>query len=74
VHADLVELGRVGLDASGWMFEALEAAVAVWGLEHGDLGVVAVEADAGVGPLATDLLAWVTVRVADAGDLFSSDG
>ena len=36
------------------VLEELEAAVAVWRLEHGDLGVVAVEADGGVGPLSTD--------------------
>ena len=36
------------------VFEELEAAVAVWRLEHGDVGVVAVEADGGVGPLSTD--------------------
>jgi hypothetical protein len=36
------------------VLEELEATVAIWCLEHGDLGVVAVEADGGVGPLATD--------------------
>ena len=34
--------------------EELEATVAVRRLEHGDLGVVAIEADGGVGPLSTD--------------------
>ena len=36
------------------VLEELEAAVAVRRLEHGDLGVVAVEADGAVGPLSTD--------------------
>lgn len=36
------------------VLEELEAAVAVWGLEHGDLGVVAVETHGGVGPVAAD--------------------
>lgn len=35
----------------------------VWRLEHGDGGVVAVEADGGVGPLATDVEAVVPVDV-----------
>ena len=35
----------------GDVLEELEAPVAVWRLEHGDLGVVAVEADGCVGPL-----------------------
>jgi len=55
VHADLVRasglrLDRVGVDA----LEDLKTTVAVWRLAHGDLGVVAVEADGGVGPLSTD--------------------
>src|SRR5512133_918170 len=55
MHADLVRpgglrLNRVGVD----VLEELEATVAVWRLEHGDVGVVAVEADGGVGPLSTD--------------------
>ena len=52
-----ISLGRVGVVsiASGWMYsKKLKAAVAVWRLEHGDVGVVAVEADGSVGPLATD--------------------
>jgi len=36
------------------VLEELEATVAVWRLEHRDVGVVAVEADGGVGPLSTD--------------------
>src|SRR3974390_1789029 len=43
-------LDRVGVD----VLEELEATVAVWRLEHGDVGVVAVEADGGVGPLPAD--------------------
>ena len=39
------------------VLEELEAAVAVWRLEHGDVGVVAVEAHGGVCPLATDRVA-----------------
>src|SRR5687767_3013539 len=50
MHADLVRpgglrLNRVGVD----VLEELEATVAVWRLEHRDVGVVAVEADGGVG-------------------------
>src|SRR4051794_9015493 len=55
MHADLVRLGGLRLDRL-WVdvLEKLEATVAVWRLEHGDVGVVAVEADSGVGPLSTD--------------------
>ena len=51
-----ISLGRVGsVDRVGVdVFEELEATVAVWRLEHRDVGVVAVEADGGVGPLSTD--------------------
>src|SRR4029453_19444478 len=45
-----LRLDRVGVD----VLEELEATVAVWRLEHRDVGVVAVEADGGVGPLSTD--------------------
>ena len=55
VHADLVGPGGLRLDRVGMdVLEELEATVAVWRLEHGDVGVVAVEADGGVGPLSTD--------------------
>ena len=55
VHADLVRPGGLRLDRVGVdVFEELEATVAVWRLEHRDVGVVAVEADGGVGPLSTD--------------------
>src|SRR5262249_60905633 len=55
VHADLVRPGGLRLDRVGVdVLEELEATVAVWRLEHGDVGVVAVEADGGVGPLSTD--------------------
>jgi hypothetical protein len=55
VHADLVRPGGLRLDRVGVnVLEELEAAVAVWRLEHCDVGVVAVEADGGVGPLTTD--------------------
>jgi hypothetical protein len=55
VHADLVGPGGLRLDRVGVdVLEELEATVAVWRLEHGDLGVVAVEADGCVGPLSTD--------------------
>ena len=41
--------------ASGWRYsKSSSPSVAVRRLQHGDLGVVAVEADGGVGPLATD--------------------
>jgi hypothetical protein len=36
------------------VLEELEATVAVWRLQHGDVGVVAVESNGGVGPLSTD--------------------
>jgi len=55
MHADLVRLGGLRLDRVGVdVLEELDVTVAVWRLEHGDVGVVAVEADGGVGPLATD--------------------
>ena len=58
VHADLVGSGGLGLDRVGVdVLEELEATVAVRRLQHRDLGVVAVEADGGVGPLATDRVA-----------------
>src|SRR4051794_750298 len=55
VHTDLVgpsglRLDRVGVE----VLEELEATVAVRRLEHRDVGVVAVEADGGVGPLSLD--------------------
>ncbi len=55
VHADLVRPGGLRLDRVGMeLLKELEATVAVWRLEHRDVGVVAVEADGGVGPLSTD--------------------
>src|SRR3954447_22550729 len=55
VHADLVGPGGLRLDRVGVdVLKELEATVAVWRLEHGDVGMVAVEADGGVGPLSTD--------------------
>nr|WP_227425853.1 hypothetical protein [Pengzhenrongella sicca] len=36
------------------VLEQFEATVAVWRLEHGDVGVVALDADGGVGPLSAD--------------------
>ena len=36
------------------VLEELETTVAIWRLEHGDVGVVAVEADGCIGPLSTD--------------------
>ncbi len=55
VHADLVGPGGLRLDRVGVdVLEELEATAAVRRLEHRDLGVVAVEADGGVGPLAAD--------------------
>ena len=55
MHADLVGKGghrvdRVGVD----VLEELEATLAVRCLKHRDVGVVAVEADCGVGPLTAD--------------------
>ena len=52
-----ISLGRVGSEsiACGMdVFEELEATVAVWRLQHRDVGVVAVEADGGVRPFSTD--------------------
>jgi hypothetical protein len=58
VHADLVRSGGLRLDRVGVdVLEKLEATAAVWRLEHGDVGVVTVEADGGVGPLAADRVA-----------------
>src|SRR3954447_13997254 len=39
------------------VLEELEAAVAIWRLEHGDLRVVAVKADGGIRPLSEDCVA-----------------
>ncbi len=55
VHPDLIgecwlRLDRVGVD----VLEELELAVAVWCLQNGDPGVVAVQADSSVGPLTAD--------------------
>ncbi|RAJ68737.1 helix-turn-helix protein [Streptomyces sp. Amel2xB2] len=55
MHTDLVgksglRLDRLGVD----VLEELKATVAVRGLEHRDVGVIAVKADGGVGPFATD--------------------
>src|SRR5919197_1547050 len=49
-RAGRVHLDRVGVD----VLEELEATVAVRRLEHGDLGMVTVEADGSVGPLSPD--------------------
>src|SRR5215207_7262223 len=55
MHADLVRPGGLRLDRVGVdVLKELEATVAVWRLEHRDVGMVAVEADGGVGPLSTD--------------------
>ena len=55
VHPDLVGARGFGLDGFGVdVFEELEATVAVRCLEHRDVGVIAVEADGRVGPLAAD--------------------
>jgi hypothetical protein len=55
MHTDLVRPCRLRLDRIGVdVLEELEATVAVWRLEHGNVGVVAVEADGGVRPLSTD--------------------
>src|SRR6476661_7723771 len=55
VHPDLMRPGGLRLDRIGVdVLEELEATVAVRRLEHGDIGVVVVEADGCVGPLSTD--------------------
>ena len=55
VHTDLVRLGGLCFDRL-WVdvLEEFETTVSIWRLEHGDLGVVAVETDGGVGPLSAD--------------------
>lgn len=58
MHADLVGLGRFRLDGLGVdVFKEFEEAAAIGRLEHGDLGVVPVEAHRGVSPLSIDYLA-----------------
>jgi hypothetical protein len=55
VHANLV--GTSGLRFDRFrvdVFEELKATVTVWGLEHRNVGVVAIKADGSVGPLTTD--------------------
>jgi hypothetical protein len=55
VHADLVRPCGLGLDGSRMdVLEQLKPPVTVWGLEHGDVGVVAVQANGGIRPLSTD--------------------
>src|SRR4051812_38986117 len=58
VHANLIRSGRSRLDRVGMdVLEELDASVAVRRLEHGDVGVVAVQSDGRVGPLPTDRVA-----------------
>src|SRR3954447_25251502 len=58
MHADLVRTRRVRLDRVRVdVLEELEATLAVRRLQHGYLGVVAVEADRCVGPLSADRVA-----------------
>lgn len=52
-----ISLGRVRSVsiASGWMYsKSSMRPLPVWRLEHGDIGVVTVETDGGVGPVSTD--------------------
>lgn len=55
VHPDLVGTGGARLDGLGMdVLEELEATLTVWCLEYRDLGVVAVQANSCVCPLAAD--------------------
>src|SRR3982751_5852745 len=55
MHADLVGTNGLHLDRFGVdVLEEFEATVAVWRLEHRNVGVIAIKADGGVGPLTTD--------------------
>lgn len=63
VHADLVGQRRRRLDGVGVdVLEKLDTAEAVQGLQHCDLGVVAVETDGGVRPLTVTVSRPGTVR------------
>ncbi len=58
VHADLVGASGLRLDRRGVdVLEEFEATVAVWRLEHRNVGVIAIKADGSVGPLTTDRVA-----------------
>src|SRR3954452_24545424 len=55
MHADLMGSSGRRLDRGGVdVLEELDASVAVGRLEHGDVGVVTVQSNGGVGPLPTD--------------------
>src|SRR6185437_2417346 len=54
MHANLVRPGGLRLDRVGVdVFEEFEATIAVWRLEHGDIGVV-IETHGSVCPVSTD--------------------
>ncbi len=55
VHANIVGTSGLRLDRFGMdVLKEFKATVTVWRLEHRYLGVVAIKADGGVGPLAAD--------------------
>lgn len=55
MHADVVGTSWVRFDRFGVdVFEELKSTMTIWGLEHRDIGVVAIKADGSVGPLAAD--------------------
>src|ERR687887_837875 len=55
MHANLVGTSGLRLDRFGVdVLEELKATVTVWRLEHRNVGVIAIKADGGVGPLTTD--------------------
>lgn len=58
VHTNFIRVGGLRLDRIGVkILEELELAVTIRRLENGDLGVVAIEADGGVGPVSADCVA-----------------
>ena len=55
MHADVVGAGGVRLDRFRVdVFEELKLAMTVRGLEDGDVGMVSIKPDGGVGPFAAD--------------------
>jgi hypothetical protein len=55
MHANVVGTSGLRLDRFGVdVLEELKATVTVWRLEHRNVGVIAIKADGGVGPLTTD--------------------
>jgi hypothetical protein len=58
VHANVIGTRRVRFDRLRMdVFEELESTMTVWGLEHRDLGVVSIQSDGSICPLAADRVA-----------------